>query len=345
MSGASIDIAANTRAAQRNVKDLGEAFDGVADSLDDVAREGDRSADKLESSFRDMVRTADDAGDKIKKKISGGLKDASSEAGQSGREAAASFSGEFDDVSDFVQETVANAFGGFGPIGAAAGVAAAAGLGILTAEMTKQQEAADEIRERLTSAYSDAAEAGRTYLDTAQIIAEAQSLMFDKDRAEEYATLLDDQKRIGADWYTLVAAHTGDLNAQREIQSGINGLLESEAGTYETIRDGVQKVNPEVQGMADRWGLVIEESEKASGAARDYKKFVEEAGQSARDQADKTAQVAGERYAGIAEQYKNPQEMMIVIDDSAVRKYMLNPPTIVFPSRIANPAGSRQLIF
>lgn len=323
----SLDIAANTRQAQSQVKDLGKELDKVGDVLDDVAKEGDKAGDKLESSFREMGRDADKAGKDIKKGVGDGLKDGAREAKSSGKEAAASFTGEFEDVGDFIQETAANAFEGFGPLGAAAGIAAAAGIGILTAEVQKQNELAEALREKLSAAWQEAAEEGREYLSTAQIIAEANSLMFDKDRAEEYKTVLDDQARIGADLYTIVAAYTGDLSAQEDIQSRINDLIDSEAGTYETIRDGISKVNPEVQGMADRWGVVIEESEKASQATKDYKDFVTQANETARAQTQRTRdadQGRWEAFAAAAEAAKRRAAgdvtVTIKADDSSARR-------------------------
>lgn len=77
-------------------------------------------------------------------KASDGLDNFKDEAGQTGREAAASFTGEFSDATDIVQELAANAFAGFGPAGAAAGIAAAAGLGVL---FTQMQNIADKINE------------------------------------------------------------------------------------------------------------------------------------------------------------------------------------------------------
>lgn len=68
----SIDIAANTRQAQSQVKDLSGALDDVGDSLDDVAREatrgGDgagRALDKLGDAGKDAGRDISTAGDRI----------------------------------------------------------------------------------------------------------------------------------------------------------------------------------------------------------------------------------------------------------------------------------------
>lgn len=146
-----IDIAANTRQAATQVKSLGDDLETVVDALDDVGRGGDRTGDKLEKTLKDVERRAKDAGDGIKKGLGGGIKEgldeAKNEAGQSGREAAASFGGGFEDIVDFVQETAANAFSGFGPIGAAAGIAVAAAIGTLMSNAATAQEKLNEARE------------------------------------------------------------------------------------------------------------------------------------------------------------------------------------------------------
>lgn len=159
-----IDVLANTTSAQRAVKDLSQEFDKVGDSLEDVARDGDRAGDKIERSFKDLVQdagraekavkeignAADKAGDDAKKgmkKASEGTAEFKDEAKSSAREGAASFTGEFDDVADYIQEVLANALGGFGPAGAAAGIALATILGTALAQTQAAQDKLGEVRE------------------------------------------------------------------------------------------------------------------------------------------------------------------------------------------------------
>lgn len=322
--GVKTGIIAPLEDAEQALQDLGRSSGAgqLERDLRDAQKQTEQLSDETKATARQIERSYRDAGRDIKKGVGDGLDGAKNEAKQSGREAAASFSGEWDDVGDFVQETMANAFEGFGPLGAAAGVAAAVGVGLVTAEIQKQQEMAEQLRERLMSAWKDAATEGRAYLDTAQIIAEAEDLMFNTDRAEEYKTLLDDQKRIGADWYDIVAAHTGDLSAQRDIQDRINQLVESEAGSYESIRDGISKTNPEVQAMADRWGLVIAESERASQAAQDYQEFVRQSGETQREQIDRTAAASQAHYEAMAARASQGIPVKFVPSTAAVDNYM-----------------------
>jgi hypothetical protein len=143
-----LDIAADTRGAVRGVDNLGAALDDVVDDLEELNRTGDVIEAALVKNFREIARQADRAGKDTKDGLSDGLKGAAKEAEQSGKEAAQSFSGGFDDVADFMQETLAQAFGGFGPLGAAAGVALAAALGAALAGAADAQEKLEEARSR-----------------------------------------------------------------------------------------------------------------------------------------------------------------------------------------------------
>jgi hypothetical protein len=126
----------NTEAKSNDLDRLGADAAGTATKVDNAF-------EKIAASSRSNLRAVDADADKAR----AGLDDFKSEAAGSGREAAASFSGGFDDVAGLVQETAANAFGGFGPMGAAAGIAAAAGVGII---VNKINEAKERIKELVT---------------------------------------------------------------------------------------------------------------------------------------------------------------------------------------------------
>jgi hypothetical protein len=163
----------NARKLIKETGDIQREFDDVKDSLKDLGKEGDntgddiakgldqgadkagRSIDDLEDEFREMEKkgkaAADDTGDAIGKKIKAGtdkaeegLDEFKSEANSTARESAASFDGSAESIVDSFQEIAANAFAGFGPAGAAAGLALALGLG---AAITAGQAAADAINE------------------------------------------------------------------------------------------------------------------------------------------------------------------------------------------------------
>ncbi len=180
MAGISIDISSNPKAFLKGAGDSTDALESLSDALDDVARDGSKSSDKLSDDFGRAATDVDGAakdidtstkrlersfaelaagtkretkkiGDDTEKNIKGGVKGASeglnelkSEAGGTARETAASFDGSAESIIQAFQEVSANAFIGFGPAGAAAGLAIAAGLGLAVAA---GQEASDAINE------------------------------------------------------------------------------------------------------------------------------------------------------------------------------------------------------
>lgn len=161
----SIDIAANTRAAQRDVKDLSKVLDDTADALDDVARDGEKAGDKIEASFREMVRSAgkaekalDDVKDSAKRvgddggrgmrKLGDVGEEVSGELSQNLGETFSSFRGDLEDIPQIAQDVLGGLAGSIGGIPAALGLAgAAAGVGVIIENFTKIGEAADAAKE------------------------------------------------------------------------------------------------------------------------------------------------------------------------------------------------------
>ncbi|MFE5408763.1 hypothetical protein [Microbacterium sp. NPDC056569] len=262
-----LDILANTRQFVSEMKKAGASTEEISDALNDVARDGQSMGGKLEKTFRELAKAGEKAGSDVKKGVGDGLRDVSDEAKQSGREAAASFSGEWTDVGDFVQETVANGLSGFGPIGTAAGIAAAAGLGVVLTALGDQAAATDELKQKFIDLYKSAAEEGRTFLTEAEIQSLAIDLYFDPSKRE---AARKDAEKLGVDLQTAIRAQAGDQDAlaaiiakgNEEIDRGTEKMrakaeagqnvfdletasvanLEALVGKYESIL-GIQKDN------------------------------------------------------------------------------------------------------
>ena len=160
-----LTLAADVRAWLKGTADVEQSLDKLADSLDDLARDTAQDADKAADS---LAREFSDAFDKVKRetkntsrRMGDDLKDGAQKAGEgfdelsdeakdSAKEAAASFSGEFSDVADYIQEVLAQALQGFGPIGAAAGIAAAAGVGILISQLEGATDKANDLNAQIS---------------------------------------------------------------------------------------------------------------------------------------------------------------------------------------------------
>lgn len=172
-----IDFLSNASAFLRGTKDVEEALDDVADSLDDVARDSKRTGDNLadgiedagrditrsnervEASFRGLADTAKkeskQAGDALGREVKDGTSRAKEGVDEFGREAqstlketGASFDGTVESGVDAIQEIGANALAGFGAAGVGIGLALAATIGIAISEGQKAADAINQAKER-----------------------------------------------------------------------------------------------------------------------------------------------------------------------------------------------------
>lgn len=230
-----IPITGDARDFIRKTGDVGDALDDVADALDDVARdtkrgakESERAVEKLEDSFKDAAKRArdlgdagDKAGDDVKRgmrKAEDGVDEFKEEANSTAREAAASFDGSAESIGDALQEVAANAFAGFGPAGAVAGLAAAAGIGLAIAGFDAVNEASEESKQRAAEWADAYIEAGSRTLTFEQQAAKVRDILTDP---EKYQTASDNAKNWGVTVDTAVAAMTGSASALDEVNGNL----------------------------------------------------------------------------------------------------------------------------
>ncbi|MCK2028096.1 hypothetical protein KZC56_17500 [Microbacterium sp. SSW1-47] len=269
------DIKDALRSMGLSAKQAERAVEEIGDEFTETGREGDRAGRKLEDSLKDVQRqaerAADDVGDVGGKgfgKLSDGAKEVTQEIGQNFGEAVSSIRDNLGDLGQVGQDTLgglAATLAGTGPtglLGAAALGAGAVGLGLVTAELQKQQEAADEMRRRISAAYRGAAEDGRAFIDTQQIIAEGLDLIFNPDRADEYKKAVQDANTLGIDLSDIIAGANGDLEAQRVIQEQINALL-ADASSYEATGTTNRKtLKGDVAEIRDRWREITDTTQE-----------------------------------------------------------------------------------
>lgn len=200
-----------TREADRASDKIGDDLEQVGDDakaagrdidkgITDGVKDAESAGERLEKTFRETFDAAkkeskqagDDIGDNVRrgtKKAEEGLDEFKDEANSTAREGAASFTGQFDDVADVIQETLANAFIGFGPAGAAAGLAAAAGVGIL---LTALQQASDKANDMTEEAAAFGLEWQKSD------VTERVGML--RDRWEEVATAIADVRSVWEVW-------------------------------------------------------------------------------------------------------------------------------------------------
>jgi hypothetical protein len=272
MAELKLAIGVDTRQAIRETKNLGKSLDSLADDFEKAAKEGDVSVDDMIRSLRELSRVAKtegkETGHNLSKGVSDGVKDAKSEIGSSGREAAASFSGGFDDVGDFAQEAAANAFAGFGPAGAIAGTAAAVGIGIATAAIQAANEEVEGSKQKAAEWAQAFIEAGSTIATAATVAAGLQDIATDP---EKYDKAKDAAKKWGVDVSTAMRIMAGDSTAIQVVKDRIDDLWAANEAQIESdgrLTEATAAKKFELIGAGTALGKVVKEMEGGAEAAK-----------------------------------------------------------------------------
>lgn len=128
------ELGSDAERAGSDVKGLGDDVDKAAaqvdGAFDKIAAASKRSTDKVDASAREGGEA---------------LRGMGEEGTGTAREMAASFDGSADGIKDAMQEAAANVLATLGPLGAAAGVAAAVGIGILRSKAEQLREEVSEL--------------------------------------------------------------------------------------------------------------------------------------------------------------------------------------------------------
>ncbi|SDP07273.1 hypothetical protein SAMN04487788_1944 [Microbacterium testaceum StLB037] len=328
--------------AEKALKNLAEVRgpDQLENDLRDAQRqtakladETDRTAKAIEKDFKRAYREAKEGADSVGDsgragfgKVREGAQEVTQEIGSNLGEAVSSIRGDMSDLGQVGQDTLGGlaatlaSAGPAGIAGAAALAAGAVGLGLVTSELEKQGEQADRLRDRLAGAYQEAAQEGRRYLDVSQYIAEAQDLMFNTERADEWKQIQEDANTLGMDVGDVIRANAGDLEQQQRVQERINALLD-EAQSKSGAGDGLANIlrnaadsELAVKGLekvSDRWGdinAVTEENARKTEIANDvvsgyYQEAIRKAG---------LAETATDQFGN--KLYELPDGKQVVID-------------------------------
>lgn len=285
-----IKFLANLVSFLRGTRDMASHLDEVGDALTDVAdraqsagddagdgladgiRPARRSVDDLLGDFKRLEREARDsgkgAGDGIRRGVGDGLDGLKDEASQSARETAASFSGEFSDVGEFAQETIANGLAGLGPIGLAAGIGVAAAFGTGMANMEAETERAEQ---RVSDMYQAMLEAGSRYMTESALQSASQALA---DDAAQWALALERQEESGVEVSTILRAMVGDLDAAAIVREQLRTKAEAEkeairqgADSEQVKADRIDAVNVKLAASTEWLDQIISDTDSAARKA------------------------------------------------------------------------------
>lgn len=303
-----LSLVADVRGWLKGTADVEKSLDEVADSLDDLARDtkqnADQAADALEREFSDAFdkvkkETRDTGrrmGDDLKdgtRKAGEGFDDLKDEANESAREAAASFTGEFDDLADYLQEVLAQALSGFGPMGAAAGIAAAAGIGILVGHLQDSAEKAEEAKQRvldLADALSEV-KGDPAALRWADILKDKLNEIVDTKEWYEFwqdkpKTQLEEwsksAEKFGLSMQDVIRAQTGDSESLARINETLSRQYDDLMDKYYASAAGTGEMNDAYRQQADEVKRVQDSMNSGNKELQDAKKHAEELAESLR---------------------------------------------------------------
>lgn len=361
--GFSLSIAADTRSFTTAIKKgIQEPLEDAAEILEDIGREGGRDIGEVEDAARDAQRDTVQLKDEYKKlqqeiretgkkaktdfaepssratkEVSEDLREVQNEAKANAAEMFSSFDGSFESIADAAQGTLGGLVSGFGGLPMIAATAAgAAGLGLVTAELTKQWEQADELKQSLVDAYSAAASEGRDYLDEAQIIARANEIIFDPERFKKAS---EDAKTLGIDVTTIIRGQAGDLEALETISRLAGEAEQDRLDIMANDDSAAAALSIELNGIrdvADEYRALQDQNQENSRLARISGAVREQVEQEAQDAIRKTRDVEQERWDRLAERYTeaNGRTVNIPVNvdttpaDASLRRWFENPRNI-----------------
>jgi hypothetical protein len=260
MAGINLDLVTDTRDIKKGFKDVESALEDVAESLDEVAKEGEDATEKLERSFSDLARDTKKEAREMGRDVSKSYDKMAVDAGEAttqmkedgfsnAKEVAASFDGSAESIVDGFQGAAAEMFSGFGPAGAAAGLAAAAGLGLITAELQKQQEEAEEAAQAAWDMAQEIVEAGMYTVTEGQKVELLKTWLGDPDAQKEVAGIIE---RLGVTASDFGAAMVGLGNKREEVETRISEHFDEQRAKLEDIQGynaGIQSAREQIDRL------------------------------------------------------------------------------------------------
>lgn len=259
-----IGIAADTSGLEKSISNgLVKPLDEAADAFDDLEKAAqsadlDRELDKAQKATNELDDELDDARDKLKRlgyaardagddsrrgmdRAEEGVKEFGEEANSTAREAAASFNGSAEDILDAFQEVAANAFAGFGPAGAIAGLAIAAGIGIAIGKFQEAAEAAEELRMKAVEYAGEAFDAGvstDTWLSGATRMVE-RIRELEELKAKEWRWFWEEDPSQLEDWDDALQRMNRSTEEIGDVLSGTTEQVEDYRKAVEKSKDAI----------------------------------------------------------------------------------------------------------
>lgn len=277
-----IDFVSNVSRFVRGTKDAEKALDDVADSLDDMVKDGDTAERQLERNFSEIADAAkkadkqiDNIGDDSRKsfgKASGATSEFKDEAKSNFSEVTSSFDGSMSSIQDLAQGTLGGLAATDLPgVGIAAGIAAA-GIGLIASGLQAAEDKRLELEERANDLAQAYIEAGGSVLDSLTVADRATDILTDPARRKEADEL---SKLLGGDLSLAVRALAGEEGALTEVQTRAAAAQEklNDMSSQQKANTGKRKTDlseeaDEMQKLVDKTADLTTVQENAATTAQ-----------------------------------------------------------------------------
>jgi hypothetical protein len=247
--GISINFLADVRDFLKGTKNVEDELDDVADSLDDVARDGEKATEKLEDGFKELAKASKKAGDDIEKGLGEGTKKGAKqgetatevykkEAIANISEVTSSFTGSWESAADAVQGTLGGVVADLGPAGAAIGAAGALGVGVLTAALVKMEEDAKKAQERIADLAIQMIDAGSRGEIPLEVINDNLKLIISssEEATKKFRDIQLQSKLNATDANRMAVAYAGNEKAIESQLEVLEELIEAEKEQTDTTQ-------------------------------------------------------------------------------------------------------------
>lgn len=297
MPGLTLDIAANTKQFQAGTKDVEKALDGVADALDDAARDSDKATERVEQSFRDLARTAERESRKVADDLSRNVNRGATNAKQAMQEVKAeglanaaetfsSFDGSATSFVSGIQGTFGGLIAGLATVSPAlipVGVAGAAAIGLVSNAIGTSEERAEAFKTRVRELTLELIETGdigkRSF---SGIVDEIKGLATETDESK---TNLADLRKIAETLHRplseVVDAYTRGGKPLQDLIDQSEELADIEQERYQALVS--QDANDIYAPLVDGGAEYTRQLETQLGLMRDQKDALDTAQQAELD--------------------------------------------------------------
>lgn len=286
--GISINFLADVKDFLRGTTNVEDSLDDVSDSLNEMAKDGDKATEDLTKSFRELQKEASragrEAGDGIGTNLKKGFKEASQGAEDlaentksNAKEVGASFDGSIESIVDGFQGLAAEAFEGFGPAGVAAGVAVAAGIGLASQSIIQTEEQAKAARDRIRELGLAIIESGGDGAVLDYVTENLKNIVTNSDDAtKKFKDILALSKKFPAlaeDVGLMAVAFAGNSDAADVMIAKLKAAADAEQALSGDVANGdtaFEERAKELRRTADELKRIQDEAKLAQQAEEDW---------------------------------------------------------------------------